>query len=116
MAYELHIERKHHPLTIDEWNAAVSQLDGVRLASKNTSAVNPSGGEVISINSHAGTAEILLEMGQWVPCFHFMHGQVSFKATENIQSSSDLTHVAAAKLAFALGAVIVGDEGEAYDW
>lgn len=116
MAYELHIERKPHGLTIVEWNAAVSQLDGVRLANSNTSVANPSSGEVISIVSHPGTAEILLETGEWVACFRFMRDQVSFRATANIESVSDLAHIAAAKLAAALAAKIVGDEGETYEW
>lgn len=103
MTYELHIERKSHALTIAEWNAAVVQLDGVRLATSNMSAVNPSTGEIISIADHADTAEILSESRQWFTCFHFVRGQVSFKATTNIESESDLTHLAAVKLATALG-------------
>jgi len=80
------------------------------------SAVNPSTGEIISIADHAGTAEILSESGQCFTCFHFVRGQFSFKATTNIESESDLTHLAAVKLAAALGAEIVSDEGETYDW
>jgi hypothetical protein len=34
----------------------------------------------------------------------------------NIESASDPVHIAATKLAAALGAEIVGDEGETYDW
>jgi hypothetical protein len=116
MAYELHIERKSHELTIAEWKTAVIQLDGVRLANNDSSAVNPSTGEVISIANHAGAVEILLESEQWVTCFHFVRGQASFRATVNIESASDPVHIAATKLAAALGAEIVGDEGETYDW
>ncbi len=116
MAYELHIERKLRELTIAEWKAAVIQLDGIRLANTNSSAANPSTGEVISISNHASAAEILLDSGQWVTFFHFVRSQISFRATANIESASDLAHIAAAKLAAALGAEIVGDEGEIYDW
>ncbi|OWY27393.1 hypothetical protein [Herbaspirillum robiniae] len=116
MAYELHIERRSHELTIAEWQTAVIQLDGVRLANNDSSAVNPSTGEVISMANRDGVAEILLESGEWATCFHFVRGQISFRATATISMASDPAHIAAAKLATALGAEIVGDEGETYDW
>lgn len=116
MAYELHIQRRSHELTIAEWQTAVIQLDGVRLVSNDSSATNPSTGEVISMANHAGAAEILLESGEWVTFFLFVRGQISFRATATIGVASDPAHIVAAKLAIALRAEIVGDEGETYDW
>ena len=116
MAYELHLQRQSSPLTIAEWRAAVSQLDSVRLANGDGSVVNPSTGERIALAHQEGNAEIRLASGEWVPCFRFARGQISFKATADIGSESDPTHIAASELAAILEAEIVGDEGETYRW
>ena len=125
MAYELHIERQDGEITLDEWCSAVRSTDGVRLADRDAAGVNPSTGEEIRIQSGEGDSEVrhkvggMLGLGQkqeWMWAFRFSHGRATFKATDSIESPKNMVHQVAAKLASRLGAVIVGDEGETYDW
>lgn len=123
MAYELHIERAEQAISLVEWQSAVRDLEGVRLTTEG--AVNPTTGEEIRIGSEGADAQVLFESGgflglgrkkEWITVFRFSDGRASFKGTLSVESTKDPVHRAAAHLASMLGAFIVGDEGETYEW
>ena len=116
MAYALHIERKLRGISIDEWLQAVASIPGLRQTDAPAIVLNPLTGESIAVPSAKGTVEVLAEDGEWFTAFHFAYDRISFKATVGIESVSDATHVAAKALAEKLGAQIVGDEDEVYNW
>src|SRR5437762_1505330 len=66
VAYELHIERlpltdegERTPISSDEWKAALSATEGVRLCPPGAHTItNPKTGEVISIPRRDGDAEV----------------------------------------------------------
>ena len=125
MAYELHIERPDGDISLEEWSSAVAQVEGVRLTDQDAVGVNPSTREEVRIPSAHGDTEVLFESGgflglgrkkQWGRVFRFSQGRATFRATESVESPGDPAHIVAAKLASLLGASIVGDEGEVYEW
>lgn len=116
MAYELHIERPPQGIPIHEWLVAVQATPGLRLTDAQAQAVNPTTGARIVVPSAVGSVQVLTDSGEWSWAFRFSDDRATFKATESIESPSDPTHVAASLLAKKLGAQIVGDEGESYDW
>lgn len=125
MAYELHIERAEQAIPLADWQSAVRGLKGVRLTTEGAVAVNPATGEEIRIGSEGADAQVLFESGgflglgrkkEWITVFRFSDGRASFKGTLSVESTKDPVHRAAAHLALKLGASIVGDEGETYEW
>jgi hypothetical protein len=125
MAYELHIERPAGQISLAEWCSAVQGTEGVRLATQDAVVVNPATREEIRIPRAEGDAEVLQESGgflglgrkqQWARAFRFTHGRASFRASASIESPADSVHRAAVLLAASLGAKVVGDEGETYEW
>jgi len=124
LAYELHIERPERQIAPDEWRAAVQKVSGLRFAKGDTVGVNPATNEQIRIAGGEDDVEVLLAHGglfgigarqEWVRVFRFSRGRASFKPGDT-NSPSDPVRRAAAQLARALGAQIVGDEGESYKW
>ena len=125
MAYGLHIERHEREISLEEWLSALESVEGVREKTDDTVAINPKTGEEIRIGRNDGDAEILITTGgflgfgrreEWCPAFQFFNGKASFKATKDIESPKNPVRTAAAQLATALSAKIIGDEGEEYDW
>lgn len=126
MAYSLHIERAGSSISLDEWLAAAAEIDSLRPRSNGYTAVNPSTGENIEIGRSPGDLEIALQQGlfartlgkakEWQPAFFFSQGRATFPPPDNIDSAQDPVRSAAAALARALGASIVGDDGEGYTW
>ncbi len=125
MAYELHIEREEQDISLDEWLEALQSVPNVREKVGDTVAVNPRTGEEIRIGPNDGDAEALIVRGgffgigrreEWITAFRFFEGKASFKATSDLDSPKSSLRIAAAQLAAALNATIVGDEGEEYDW
>jgi hypothetical protein len=124
MAYELHIERPGREITLEEWRGAVARTSGVRLAEGDAVGVNPTTNEEIRIRGSGGDVEVLFSRGgllgfgaqeEWVRVFRFVRGRASFKPGDTT-SPADPVRKSAAQLAKALGALIVGDEGEEYKW
>jgi len=124
MAYGFHIERlpvskDGAPTTIalDEWKAAVSAIEGVRLCPPGTAtSTNPRTGEVISIPRQDGDLEVYFADERiWRPAFRWSGGAAHVKAGLAPGDSSHPVWVVAVTLASRLGAVIRGDEGEVYD-
>lgn len=126
MAYELHIERAGKDISQEEWESAVRYTEGMRFSSGDAVAVNPTTGEEIRILAGPNEdADVLFEtrgfLGfgrkkEWIRVFRLSNGRISFKGTPSVESPKDPVHRAAVLLASALGASIVGDEGETYEW
>jgi len=109
MPYSLHIQRD--PLiSTDEWLGAASRIASLRagtgLASRSAPVVPA------AAQSAPEDLEIVGPSGRWEPAFHFSEGRGSFPA----RGSHPALRTAAATLASALGASIVGDDGERYTW
>lgn len=125
MAYRLHIEREAREISLEEWLSALESVAGVRQQADDTVATNPRSGEEIRIARRNGDAEVLISTGgflglgrreEWCPAFSFFNGRASFEAARDIQSPKNPVRRAAARLAVALNARIIGDEGERYSW
>ncbi|MCQ8129000.1 hypothetical protein [Methylomonas rivi] len=125
MAYALHIERSPQGLTLDEWIEEVTKQDGVKLVEIGVEAKNPTTGETISIEGRPGDVAVLFpttgflgfgRKAEWRTCIRFVRNKASFNATPELESPHNPLRVAASSLAAALGAKIVGDEGEVYEW
>jgi hypothetical protein len=123
MAYDLHIERpaassdsEPGPITLTEWRAAVSVIDGVRIATGLIHTItNPKTGEQISFPISEGDAEVYFpDQKAWHLVFRWRDGSAIFTARIRPGGGSPVW-VAAAALAAHLLAVIRGDEGEIYD-
>ena len=118
MAYELHIERPPAndptPIPIEEWEEAVKQVEGIRLAAiPQVEGRNPFTGEVVVFKGIHGNVEVFIEaQNDWVTVFRWHGGSASFRAP---QQHPDPAWKAAAALTTLLGAEIRGDEGEAYN-
>lgn len=123
MAYEIHIERIDDegeltgvPITLSEWEAAVEGVWGVRLASGDTVAANPSTGEVISIQGAVEDAEVFFAAeSTWSPVYRWRMGRISFKGLPSFDDPDDVVRQKTRMLASALGARIIGDDGEFYE-
>ena len=125
MAYGLHIKRHEREISLEEWLSALESVAGVRQKTEDTVAINPKTGEEIRIGRNDGDAEVLFTTSgflgfgrreEWCPACQFFNGRASFKATRDSESPKSPVRRAAAQLAAALDAKIVGDEGELYDW
>lgn len=115
MAYSLHIEIPEDEIELDEWLEAVETVDEAKLLSNPTNASNNNTNEVISFESNCGDVSVLIN-SEWVTCIFFSNGIATFNAVDDIESPKNPVHIVASKLAGILGAQIVGDEGEIYEW
>lgn len=125
MSYSLYIERASSDISLEEWLTAAAGIANLRQRGKAYTAANAGTGESIELASSPGDLEIAAPQSfvtrmfgrraDWEPAFFFSGGRASFRPQE-IDSPHDPLRKAAAKLAQALGASIVGDEGEQYAW
>lgn len=124
MSYDLHIERMGShpdsdptPIPLAEWASAVAGTEGVRLfAAEAHTITNPKTGEVISIPSRRGDAEVFFpDTRQWHAVFRWSGDSAVFAGRLDPGDSSHPVWAAAVALAHRLDAVIRGDEGEIYD-
>jgi len=124
MAYDLHIERTGDnpdsdptPIPLADWSAAVAATEGVRLfAAQAHTITNPKTGELISIPTREGDAEVFFpDSGQWHSVFRWRGDSAVFARRFDPGDASHPVLAAAVALASRLGAVIRGDEGEIYD-
>jgi len=100
MSYALHIERTS-PIPLEEWLRAASKITSLRTRSgRSGSAALP------------GDLEIIDPDGRWKAAFHFADGRGTFP----VHACDESIRAAATHLASALGAAIVGDDGERYSW
>ncbi|MFW1261790.1 hypothetical protein ACEV74_22600 [Vibrio parahaemolyticus] len=124
MAYTLHIEREK-TIDLEEWVNVIDSIDGLRIDANNREILNPNTGEIITIQGESGDVSIrnvtkgFLGFGKqvsWDKAILFNSGRAQFKFVDGIEQSHHPVHIAVAKIAKELGALIVGDEGEVYDW
>ena len=126
MAYSLHIERPGSSISLEEWLTAASPIESLRPRASGYTAVNPKTGATIQIGESSGDLEIALPQSfvarilgkakDWEPAFFFSQGRATFRAPDDMDSPEDALRIAAAALARSLGASIVGDNGETYQW
>lgn len=123
MAYDLHMEKNNgQPISEAEWDVAVLSTPDVRKSTGAVTAVNPGTGERIEIQMQPGSVEVCIRPAaglecEWQPAFRYSRGRVSFAATDALmQDPQDPVRRAAITLSTAIGARIVGDEGEVYAW
>lgn len=125
MGYSLHIEREESEISLEEWISAIKLIDGARILSEETKAVNPVTGVEIVISPNPGDVEVAFRSGgflgfgkseTWESFIWYSRGRASFNATEDIESPDNTVHKVVAEAARLLSAKIVGDEGEQYSW
>ena len=119
MAYDLHIERiGGAPITLEEWRAATASTDGIRLrAAVPHTITNPKTGEIISMSSREGDAEVFFTQDdRWQFVFRWRGDSAVFAARFDPIEPSHPVWAAAVGLASHLGAKIRGDDGEVYDF
>jgi hypothetical protein len=123
MSYDLHIARSGDghlsdsvPIALVEWCAAVAATEGVRLLGAHAQTVtNPATGEIISLGSRNGDAEVFFpEEGEWYAVFRWQGDSAAFGARFEPGDMAHPVWCAAVALATRLGAAIRGDEGETY--
>ena len=115
MGYSIYIERDS-PISLSDWCAAVQQTAGVRLANGNHEVTDRKTGKIIRHRNPGGDAEMLFPAGaSWHRVFYWSSGRILFKASPDfLEPGSDIRRVAA-ELARAVGASLVGDQGEIYE-
>ena len=124
MAYELHIERLPlsddggpKPIPLEDWKAAVSATEGVRLCPTEAHSItNSKTGEVISIPTRDGDCEVYFaDKNAWQRAIRWSGGAAHVNARFEPGDTSNPVWVSMTALAKRLNAVIRGDEGELYD-
>ena len=116
MAYNLHIEKADKSeIELDDWQAAVKATEGIRLLATTAHTItNPTTGEVIRLSASEGDAEVFFpDLDKWHSAFRWRDDSAAFDA-RFAETGHPVWEVAVA-LATCLGAIIRGDEGEAYD-
>jgi len=121
MGYSLHIERERDefgdpdpPITLAEWKQAIETIPALRLATGPVVLRNPKTGNELTIDTGGARAEACLDGTSWVGVFFWYPSErVSFRAPSGPRR--DQVMQLARTLARALGAWIVGDEGEVYE-
>lgn len=124
MSYQLHIRLDNEPISESAWQRAVEAVDGVRMASAGPMTIrHPVTGDEISVSGTPTSAELFFPAGyegphgQWVPVFHYSpRGSITVNAAFDFEDPDDPVRKAMKALAGELGAVIVGDEGETYEF
>ena len=106
MSYDLYIQRfqpgkRPVPITLKEWKAAVSQVNGVRLAT---------GRQKGSRKLDGDTDVYFPERNVWFRVFQWIDDQIVFQATAALENAP--ISLAARTLASLLDARIVGEEDE----
>ena len=119
MAYALHIERPddQEPISLEDWQAAISRVSSVRPAAGDAHLMNPKTREDIRIPNNGGDAEVFLPgSGEWIRYFRWSQsGTVSFNAEPLSDPNGRSIVPVIFELAKELGALVVGDDGEEYD-
>jgi hypothetical protein len=115
MGYSIHIERDS-PIALSHWRAAVQRTAGVRLANGDDEITNPKTGKTIRIRNLGGDVEMFFSgEDSRHRVFRWGEGRISFNASPDFLEPDSEVRRLAAELARALGASLVGDEGETYD-
>jgi hypothetical protein len=121
MAYGIHIMRRAPddqilPIALSEWRTVVQQTQNVRMAEGDFEISNPTTGDIITLRNAGGDAEAFFSAtSEWLRIFRWSpSGRISFGAPRDFDLPTSGIRRLAAELAHALGASLVGDEGEIY--
>jgi hypothetical protein len=122
MPYEIHIERRGPgdqilPIALSEWRRVVQETKNVRMAVGDLEISNPKTREIITLRNAGGDAEVFFPpKAEWVRVFRWSpSGRISFRAPRDFDLPASSIRRLAAELAHALGASLIGDEGEIYE-
>ena len=121
MGYEIRIERlgddgepTGENITLEQWNAVISEFEGLSAGESAISATNPGTGEVVSIGGLQGVAEMMIGQ-ESIPVFRWSRGTISLSPPASFDQANDPVRQMAIKIAAALAARVVGEEGEFYE-
>ena len=121
MAYEIYIERRDGngqfvAIATEEWIDAVASTDGVRLMQGDADIANPKTGEIITVKTDNGDAELFYEADNaWRPTFRWSErGRANFKPAADFDNPDSRQRRIAIELARKLEASLIGDEGQLY--
>ena len=116
MGYTITMTRPGGGIGVEDWEEAVREQDGVRLADGVAPAVtNPVTDETISRPARRGDAEWQdPATGDWLPAMAWREGAVSLSAPRDFDDAQSPLRVTLRALAERLGADVTGEEGEAY--
>jgi len=120
MSYLIFIERHaEEPITVVEWDKAVSLAPLFRLRSADTATLtNPQTGETIARDSGSHDAAYFdTTSDTWHPALTWdaEGGRAMTRATRTFDNPNDPYRRALVNLAATLSASVVGQEGEVYD-
>jgi hypothetical protein len=122
MAYVLYIERRGpdgalSPITLQEWQIAVRESEGVRLSRHPVMARNPKTGEKFPLPYAGEDAAVHSETeGKWIRVFHwFKPGRIRFSAPLGFDKQDSEIGVVARALAAKLGAAFADDPDAGYE-
>jgi len=77
---------------------------------------NPRTGEIIKVRNTGGDAEVCFETNKWLRVFRRSpSSRISFKVPRDFDLPASGIRRLARELAHALGASVIGDQGEIYD-
>ena len=102
-------------ISLEKWRQAVEATAGVQEDAGAASATNPATGEVISIPGREGDVAVQMD-GKWVKAFHWEGNRATVYCRGSLERADHPVLMAAARLAAALFARIIGEEGEPYSW
>ena len=124
MAYELLIW-KDEGISLEEWEQAVNNCPLTKIDCSDIQGVNPRTGEVIVVGGKKGDAAVKFSEGgflgigakvTWEKVFRFASSYGSFNYSESMELPDNQVRIAAAELAKLLGARILGEGDEEYNW
>lgn len=116
----IHIEKKDGEITFSDWIEAVCKTQDVKFDGNPQIAKNPATGDVITMGGNPNKVAVNFSntpsKEEWKVCIYFRNGRVMFNAIGSIEDCDNPLKLAISNIAKALGANIVGDGGEFYDW
>lgn len=116
----IHIEKNGGEITFTDWIEAVCKTQKVKFDGNPQIAKNPKTGDVITIGGNLNKVAVNFSntpsKEEWKVCIYFKNGRVTFNAIGGIEDCDNPLKLAISNIAKELGAKIVGDGGEFYDW
>ena len=98
-------------ITSAAWREAIASTPDVQLVESGLSSLH----DGTEVPAGPDDAEVLID-GSWQYVFSFYEGSISFIAVPDWMESGHPVRTVATTLATILGAKVLGDEGEEFDW
>lgn len=104
------------PIPVDQWKAAVSKHQALRLASGEATVIDPVSGDVSTVTYNDGDVEIFDHANErWGPVFYYdPEGFASFRIPGNFDNPESPIRKMAIAIASDLKGIFQGDDGELY--